>query len=73
LRAVAHSPDGVVEAIEGTAPDHFVLAVQWHPERTVDDDERSRTLFSALIAAAKQWRERQARDSETPPATPTRR
>lgn len=59
LRAVAHSPDGVVEAIEGTAPEHFVLAVQWHPERTVDDDEDSRALFAALVAAARQWREKQ--------------
>jgi putative glutamine amidotransferase len=45
--------DGVVEAIEGTAPDHFVLAVQWHPERSVDDDDASRAIFSALIEAAR--------------------
>ena len=32
LRVVARSQqDGVIEAIEGTSPDHFVLAVQWHP------------------------------------------
>jgi putative glutamine amidotransferase len=44
--------DGVVEAIEGTAPDHFVLAVQWHPERSVDEDAPSRAIFSALVKAA---------------------
>src|SRR5580765_5531492 len=34
LRVVARSQqDGVIEAIEGTSPHHFVLAVQWHPER----------------------------------------
>ena len=60
LRAVARSPDGVVEAIEGTSAEHFVLGVQWHPERTVDDDEHSRALFAALVAAARQWREQQA-------------
>ena len=54
LRIVARCPDdGIIEALEGTAPDHFVLAVQWHPERSVDDDEASRKLFRALIEAAK--------------------
>jgi len=53
LRVVARSPeDGIVEALEGTSPDHFVLAVQWHPERSVKDDEPSRAIFRALIEAA---------------------
>ena len=53
LQVVARSPqDGIVEAVEGTSPDHFVLAVQWHPERSVDDDEPSRAIFRALIEAA---------------------
>jgi len=53
LRAVARSPeDHVVEAVEGTSPDHFVLAVQWHPERSVHDDEPSRAIFRALVRAA---------------------
>jgi putative glutamine amidotransferase len=54
LRVVARSPeDGIIEAIEGTSPDHFVLAVQWHPERSVDDDEASRAIFRELVEAAK--------------------
>ena len=54
LRIAARCPDdGIIEAVEGTATDHFVLAVQWHPERSVDDDEASRKLFRALIEAAK--------------------
>jgi putative glutamine amidotransferase len=54
LRVVARSPqDGIVEALEGTSPDHFVLAVQWHPERSVDEDESSRAIFRALVEAAK--------------------
>jgi len=53
LRIVAHCPDdGIIEALEGAAPDHFVLAVQWHPERSVDQDEASRAIFRALIQAA---------------------
>jgi putative glutamine amidotransferase len=45
--------DGIIEAIEGTSADHFVVAVQWHPERSYDDDERSRKIFRALVEAAK--------------------
>lgn len=53
LRIVARcADDGVIEALEGTAPDHFVLAVQWHPERSVDEDPASRAIFRALIEAA---------------------
>jgi putative glutamine amidotransferase len=54
LRAVASCPDdGIIEALEGTVPDHFVLAVQWHPERSVEEDESARALFRALVQAAK--------------------
>ena len=54
LRVVARCPeDGIIEAVEGTAPDHFVLAVQWHPERSVDEDEPSRAIFRALVEAAR--------------------
>jgi putative glutamine amidotransferase len=54
LRVAARCPtDGIIEALEGTSPDHFVLAVQWHPERSVDEDEPSRALFHELIAAAR--------------------
>lgn len=58
LRVVARSPlDRVIEALEGTLPGHFVLAVQWHPERSVKDDpelaEPARKIFSAFIEAAR--------------------
>jgi putative glutamine amidotransferase len=57
LRVVAHSPeDGVIEALEGTEPDHFVLAVQWHPERSVNDGpevaESAEKIFRAFVEAA---------------------
>jgi putative glutamine amidotransferase len=50
LRAVAHSADGVIEAIEapGLA---FVLGVQWHAEGLVAEP-RHRALFEALVAAS---------------------
>ena len=58
LRVVAYSPtDGVVEAIEGTSPDHFVLAVQWHPERSVDEPDAlgdsARKIFQHFIDRAR--------------------
>jgi putative glutamine amidotransferase len=53
LHIVGWCPDdGIVEALEGTSKDHFVLAVQWHPERSVDHDEASRQIFRAFVQAA---------------------
>ena len=58
LRLAAVSPqDGVVEAVEGTAPDQWVLGVQWHPERTFADDNLSRVIFEEFIAQAQRWHE----------------
>jgi putative glutamine amidotransferase len=57
LRIAARcTEDGIIEALEGTAPDHFVLAVQWHPERSVEQDEPSRAIFRALVDAARKHR-----------------
>jgi putative glutamine amidotransferase len=62
LRIAARCPDdGIIEALEGTTPDHFVLAVQWHPERSINQDEPSRDIFRALIKAA-EVRHRQLKD-----------
>lgn len=53
LRVVARCPDdGIIEGLEGTTADHFVLAVQWHPERSVEEDAASRAIFRAFIDAA---------------------
>src|SRR6185437_13789126 len=68
LRIVARCPDdNVIEALEGTAPDHFVVAVQWHPERSFDDDPRSRALFRALVDAARERHQQLAGEFETAP------
>jgi len=58
LRVVARSAeDGIIEALEGTAPEHFVLAVQWHPERSVNDGpevaESAHAIFRAFVEAAR--------------------
>jgi putative glutamine amidotransferase len=54
LRVVARSSeDAIIEAVESSDPEHFVLAVQWHPERTYEEEPASRALFRAFISAAK--------------------
>jgi putative glutamine amidotransferase len=50
----------VIEAIEGTVPGHYVLAVQWHPERTFEQDQVSSRLFKTFVDSARQWSEREA-------------
>ncbi len=56
LRVTAFSPnDGVIEAVELDAPNHFVVGVQWHPERTYAQSEFSRAIFSAFVQAAEKW------------------
>ena len=47
--------DGVIEALEGSEPDRFTLAVQWHPERSYEHSEASRALFASFVAAAGVW------------------
>ena len=56
LVVAAISPvDGVIEALEGAAPEQFVVAVQWHPERSYESSEASRALFAAFLEAARSW------------------
>jgi len=66
LKIVGRCPeDGIIEALEGTSPDHFVLAVQWHPERSFDNDENSKAIFIALVEAAKKKHEELAGEFES--------
>jgi putative glutamine amidotransferase len=57
LRIVARCPDdGVIEAVEADPQDpaarHFVLGVQWHPERSYEISAASRALFDRLVQEA---------------------
>jgi putative glutamine amidotransferase len=64
LRVVARSPeDGIIEAVEGTSGEHWVLGVQWHPERTFEKNEVSRHIFEKLVAEARDWHQRLALSS----------
>jgi putative glutamine amidotransferase len=56
LAAVGVSPeDGVIEAVEARGK-AFVVGVQWHPERTADNDLFSQQIFAAFLVAAGTWR-----------------
>lgn len=52
LRAVGHSADGVIEALESTGED-YILTVQWHPELRFEREKHALELFCALVAAAR--------------------
>ncbi len=50
LKVVASGDDGTIEAIEAT--DHpWLVGLQWHPERTADD-EATKNILKAFVQAA---------------------
>lgn len=61
LRIVARCPqDSVIEAVEGGqaaggATAHFVLGLQWHPERSTEISPTSRAIFNRFVAEAAGW------------------
>jgi putative glutamine amidotransferase len=52
LRVAAVAPDGVIEAIEHEPHKHWVVGVQWHPER-MKGDALADALFRALVQATR--------------------
>jgi len=61
LKISARCPqDAVVEGVEGGqasegAESHFVLGVQWHPERSTDISPTSRAIFRRFVSEAARW------------------
>jgi putative glutamine amidotransferase len=67
LLVSAVSPaDGVVEAVELDSREHFVLGVQWHPERSYTQNAFSRAIFAAFVQAAVVWQPRRIEESVAP-------
>jgi putative glutamine amidotransferase len=49
MRVTARSPDGIIEGLESTDKDWWVMAVQWHPEEMTESSEPwDRGLFKAF-------------------------
>ena len=52
LRAVAKSPDGIIEATESIDPSRFLIGVQWHPEKLMPESQLQAKLIQAFVDAA---------------------
>ena len=50
VRAVAHAPDGVIEAVELDGAG-FALGIQWHQELFASADHRGNRIFAGFAAA----------------------
>jgi putative glutamine amidotransferase len=56
LRVAARASDGVIEAVEHEPHKHWVVGVQWHPERPTHEkmgDALSETLFRSFMQATR--------------------
>ena len=53
LTITAQSRDGVIEGLELDSH-RWLVAVQWHPELSAEQDELQQKLFNGLIAESKQ-------------------
>jgi putative glutamine amidotransferase len=62
LDVIATAPDGTIEAIEQPG-EHFVLGVQWHPERTFSANSASKAIFHDFVQAVRDWKPREIRES----------
>ena len=59
IAAVAWAEDGLIEGIEGTTEDQWLLGVQWHPEELHDDRTApDASLFAAFVREALSAKER---------------
>jgi putative glutamine amidotransferase len=62
VRAAWSPEDGVVEAAEGHG-DQFLMGVQWHPERVLEESKASQSLFQSFVDAAAAWEPRMISES----------
>lgn len=62
VRSAWSPQDGVIEAAEGRG-DQFLVGVQWHPERVLNESRAAQALFQAFVDAAAAWEPRMIRES----------
>ncbi len=58
LKPIAWAEDGIIEAVQGEDSDHYLLGLQWHPERTHDVDQLSQDIFKSFIQALRDHMQR---------------
>lgn len=59
--------DAVIEALDGGDANHWVLGVQWHPERNAVGSSAGPCLFGAFVGACRRWGAQRARKTEAQP------
>lgn len=57
LEVIARAPDDVIESVYYTSQNHWILGVQWHPEKSFCSDNFSRRLFEFFLARCRAVRE----------------
>ena len=57
LRATAWAKDSVIECIEDTRNDRFVIGVQWHPELSWKTDSFSENIFKVFVKECRNYAE----------------
>ena len=62
VRAAWSPEDSIVEAAEFHG-DHFVIGVQWHPERVFAENRAAQNLFQSFVDAAAVWEPRMISES----------
>lgn len=55
LSPTAWTNDGVIECVEGTDRERFLMGVQWHPEISFEKDELSAEIFNAFIEESRKF------------------
>lgn len=55
LQVTARAGDEVIECVEDTRKDKFVLGVQWHPELNWKNDALSQNIFQKFISEASKY------------------
>jgi len=55
LLVTARGTDGIIEGVELQSPDNWVVGVQWHPERMLNDSFAEK-LFADFVGAARESR-----------------
>jgi putative glutamine amidotransferase len=56
LCVTARAEDGAIEGVELVDPSAWLVAVQWHPERTAGNDLAQQALFEELVRQAGAYR-----------------
>jgi putative glutamine amidotransferase len=52
LKVTAVAPDGIIEGVELKSKNHFVMGVQWHPEKGFEKDSLSQRIFHRFVQEA---------------------